>query len=88
MGTRQNRLARRFKREPTIYILSKNKKNIENFLLKFFIFYNFKNLFILHGHVFVMFSMNFYLSRLKVCFLTVDFLSQGFDARYVALPKA
>ena len=34
----------------------KNKKNIEIFLLKIFILYNFKNLCILHGHVFVMFS--------------------------------
>ena len=33
---------------------SKNKKNIENFLLKSFNFYNLKKLCILHGHVFVM----------------------------------
>ena len=37
-------------RVPTIYVLSKNKKNIEIFLLKIFIFY-FKNPCILHGHV-------------------------------------
>ena len=37
----------------TIYVLSKNKKNIKNFLLKFFNFYNLKNLCILHGRVFV-----------------------------------
>ena len=34
-------------------VLSKNKKNIKNFLLKIFNFYNLKNLCILHGHVFV-----------------------------------
>ena len=39
---------------PTIYVLSKNKKNIIFFLLKIFNFYNFKNLCILHGRVFVM----------------------------------
>ena len=42
------------KRVPTIYVLSKNKKNIRIFLLKIFIFDNFKNLCILHGRVFVM----------------------------------
>ena len=31
-------------------------KNIEKFLLKIFIFYNFENLFILHGQDFVMLS--------------------------------
>ena len=36
-----------------IYVLSKTKKNSKNFLLKIFIFYNFKNLCILHGHVFM-----------------------------------
>ena len=41
---------------PTIYVLSKNKKNIEIFLMKFSIFIGEKNLFILHGQVFVMFS--------------------------------
>ena len=41
-------------RVPTIYVLSKNKKNITNFLLKIFKFYNLKNLYTLHGHVFVM----------------------------------
>ena len=35
---------------PTIYVLSKNKKNIKNFLLKNFNFYNMKKL---HGHVLV-----------------------------------
>ena len=39
---------------PTIYVLSKKMKNIKNFLLKIFIFYNFKNHHILHGQVFVM----------------------------------
>ena len=39
---------------PTIYVWSKNKKITENFLLLFF--YNFKNLCILHGHVFVIFD--------------------------------
>ena len=34
--------------------MSKTKKNIKKFQLKIFIFHNFKNLFILHGHVFVM----------------------------------
>ena len=43
---------------PTIYLLSKNKKNIEIFLLKIFIFYNFKNLCILHGLVFEMAKIN------------------------------
>ena len=43
---------------PTIYVLSKNKKNIKKFLLKIFIFYNFKNTCILHGRVFVMHSGN------------------------------
>ena len=42
------------RRVPTIYVLSKNKKNIKDFLLKFFNFYNLKNLCILHGRVFVM----------------------------------
>ena len=40
----------------TIYVLSKNKKNIENVLLKIFIFYKLKNLCILHRQVFEMFS--------------------------------
>ena len=38
----------------SIYVLSKNKKNIKNFPLKIFNFYNFKNLCILHGQVFIM----------------------------------
>ena len=45
--------SRRFYRVPTMYVLSKNKKNIKIFLLKIFIFYNLKNS-ILQGHVFVM----------------------------------
>ena len=44
---------------PTIYVLSKNKKNIRIFLLKIFIFDNFKNLCILRGRVFVMKQMNY-----------------------------
>ena len=40
---------------PQSMFWSKNKKNIQKFLLKLFIFYNLKNLCILHGHVFVMF---------------------------------
>ena len=41
---------------PTIYVLSKNKKNIKLniFLMKFSIFTAEKNLNILHGQVFVM----------------------------------
>ena len=35
---------------------AKIRKNIDIFLLKIFIFYNFKNLYIIHGHVFVMSS--------------------------------
>ena len=38
--------------------MSKNKKNIEKILLKIFIFYNFKNLCILHGHVFVIYLID------------------------------
>ena len=37
-----------------IYVLSKNKKNIEIFQMKFSIFIGEKNLYILHGQVFVM----------------------------------
>ena len=42
--------------EPTIYVLSKNKKNIKIFVMKFsiFIFTAEKNLCVLHGQVFVM----------------------------------
>ena len=40
---------------PTIYVLSKNKKNVKIFPRKIFIFYNFKNLCISHGQVFVIF---------------------------------
>ena len=39
---------------PQSMFWSKNKKNSKFFLLKIFIFYNFKNFCILHGHVFVM----------------------------------
>ena len=46
--------ARRFYSEPTIYVLSKNKKNINNFQLKIFDLYSSKSLCILHGQVFVM----------------------------------
>ena len=54
MGTRENRLGEAVLRVPTIYVLSKYKKNSKTFLMKIFISYNFKNLCILHGHVFVM----------------------------------
>ena len=37
--------------------MSKNKKNITNFLLKIFKFYNLKNLYTLHGQVFVMVNL-------------------------------
>ena len=37
-----------------MYVLSKNKKIIISFYLKFFIFTTVKNRCILHGHVFVM----------------------------------
>ena len=39
---------------PRIYVLSKNNKKIKNISTEIFIFYNFKNLWILHGHVFIM----------------------------------
>ena len=47
---------RRFRklRVPTIYVLSKNKKNIKIFLLKFFSSYNFEKICISHEHVFIM----------------------------------
>ena len=49
-------LVRRFKLVPTIYVLSKNKKNIKNFPLKIFTFYNFffKICIVVHRHVLVM----------------------------------
>ena len=51
-------------RVPTIYVLSKNKKNVEIFLLKIFIFYNFKNLCILHGCVFCnVYNVSFIMSN-------------------------
>ena len=45
---------RRFKRVPTIYVLSKNKKLITIFHLKIIIFIAVKYCCILHGHVCVM----------------------------------
>ena len=54
---------------PTIYVLSKNKKNIKHFLLKNFIFYNFKNLFILHGQVFIMKGMRTLSNKSKATLL-------------------
>ena len=39
---------------PQSMFLSKNKKNIELYLLKIFNFYNLRKICILHGHVFVM----------------------------------
>ena len=45
---------RRFKRAPTIYVLSKNKKNIKNFHLKVNIFTALKYCCILHGCVCIM----------------------------------
>ena len=44
---------RRYERVPTIYVLSKNIKNIKCFLVKLN-FYSYKNLCILHGRAFVM----------------------------------
>ena len=49
--------ARWLKRVPTIYVLSKNKKNVKNFLMKIFNFYNIRKICISHGHVLVM-SLN------------------------------
>ena len=40
---------------PQSMFWSKNKKNIKNFLLEIFTFYNLRKICILHGHVFVMF---------------------------------
>ena len=39
---------------PQSYVLSKNKKNIQNFSMKIFNFYKLRKISILHGHVFVM----------------------------------
>ena len=58
-------------RVPTIYVLSKNKKNINFFLMKFSIFTGEKNLCILHGEVFVVNSNLVYTIILGVCFSTV-----------------
>ena len=46
---------RRFLRVPTIYVLSKNKKNVSFFHLKITIFTAVKYCSILHGHVCVMY---------------------------------
>ena len=54
MGTRKNRLGEAVLSVPTIYVLSKNKKNIENSLQKILNFYNYRKIYILHGRVFVM----------------------------------
>ena len=43
---------------PQSVFLSKNKKNIEIFLLKVFNFYNLRKIYILHGYVFVMRSQS------------------------------
>ena len=43
-----------WQRVPTIDVLIKNIKDIENVLLKNLFFYNFKNMCILHKHVFVL----------------------------------
>ena len=48
---------------PTTYVLSKNKKNIENYLLKIFNFYNLKNNLYLHGHVFIMKELYLFFNR-------------------------
>ena len=48
--------ARRFESVPTVYVMSKNKKNIKKILLKIFNFFNFRKICILHRHVSVMFS--------------------------------
>ena len=51
---------RRFYRVPTIYVLSKNKRNIKIFLMKFSIFTDEKNLCILHGQVFITCTVSAY----------------------------
>ena len=50
-------------RVPTIYVLSKNKKKINIFLLKIFNFYNFPKIYISHGHVFVMDTVGLKMER-------------------------
>ena len=62
---------RRFLCVPTIYVLSKNKKNNKNFLLKIFIFCAFKNLCILHGQVFIMIFSEIHLKYLKTLCSTI-----------------
>ena len=52
-----------------LYVLSKNKKNIKKILLKFFIFNNFKNICILHGHVFIMQLRGCQLSKTNTCII-------------------
>ena len=76
---------RRFLRVPTIYGWSTTKKNIKYFLLKIFIFHNFKNICILHGHVFVMIGPETE-SLLSVFLLVqkkegVGFIIEGISAR-------
>ena len=44
--------ARQFKRVPTIYVLSKNKKNVKTFQQKIFNFYSFRKICLLHWRVF------------------------------------
>ena len=44
--------------DPTIYVLSENKKNIKIFLMKIFNYYNLRKIYLLHGHVFVMGKMS------------------------------
>ena len=62
---------------PTIYVLSKNKKNIKIFLAKFSFFTTEKNLCILHGQVFVTFTD---FPNMHVIFLMVMVLiSSGAD---------
>ena len=50
-------------------MLSKNKKNIKIFLLKIFIFDNFKNRCILHGQVFVMLCFDGWYTFSKILYL-------------------
>ena len=55
MGTRQNRLGE------AVLTCTHNlcfEENTKHFILKIFIFYNFKNLCILHGHVFMMITIS------------------------------
>ena len=56
---------------PTTYVLSKNKKNSENYLLKIIIFYNLKNNLYLHGPVFIMKELYLFFNRCIVQGITV-----------------